>query len=404
MSEHQHEADVRRTTRIQTARSELLDAAEPLERTEVIPVPAAGERVLAEQISAPRPVPHYTRAAMDGYAVRAEDTVGATERSPVTLRVSRSVSPGTAVPVHTGSELPAESDAVVRVEYTDRVDDNLEVRTQIEEGKDVAPVGEDVAAGEMLFDAGHRLRPADLGLLKSVGVDRITVYSRPEIEVLPTGDELVLNDPSPGEMVESNGLVVSRHVEQWGGVSHYRDAIPDDRDRLGNGIRRGLAADALVTIGGSSIGDRDIVPDVFNELGEVLFHGVAIKPGHPVGAGLVDNTPFIMLPGYPVSCIINSVQLLRPLVKYIGHLAVPDHPSTQAVLSRGVTSEYGRRSYVRVMLDPGDELPEAVPVRSSGAGVLSSVTSADGWIVIPEDQDICEAGTTVQVEDWEWTP
>ncbi|MFC6824232.1 gephyrin-like molybdotransferase Glp [Halopelagius fulvigenes] len=399
-------------TRVAAARETLLSAATPHERTERLPLGPADGRALAEPVASPRPVPGYDRAAMDGWAVRARDTFGASGRSPEILRVGAAeaepdaeVAPGEAVRVHTGSELPPGADAVVMIEETEAVGDELEVFDAVTEGENVGPVGEDVAEGQHLFDAGHRLRPSDLGLLKSVGVDEVSVYERPTVGVIPTGEELVQHDPDPGEIVETNGLTVTRLVDRWGGVPTYRSVVTDDEAALRAAIQRDLTKDIVVTTGGSSVGERDLVPEVVAELGEVLVHGVALKPGHPVALGIVEETPVVMLPGYPVACIVNAVQFLRPLLKRVGRLPDSPFPTVEARLERKIPSEPGVRTFARVRLDAeeGENDRVATPTRASGSGVLSSVALADGWVVVPEDREGYAEGETVAVEDWEWS-
>jgi molybdopterin molybdotransferase len=422
-------------TRIDAARRTLLDAATPHDRTERLSLVPADGRALAEPIASERAVPDYERSAMDGWAVRARDTFGASDRSPGILRVAdgeaesvpeASVGPETAVRVHTGSELPEGADAVVMIEHAERVGDDLEVFDAVTEGENVAPVGEDVAEGQELFEPGHRLRPSDLGLLKSVGVDRVSVYERPTVGVIPTGEELVQEDPDPGEVIETNGLTVSRLVERWGGLPTYRNVVTDDESALRAAIQRDLTKDVVVTTGGSSVGARDLLPEVVDDLGEVLVHGVALKPGHPVALGVVEETPVVMLPGYPVAAIVNAVQFLRPLVKHVGHFPDDPQPTTRARLARKIPSEPGVRTFARVRLDDarrsgddatpadataaetdsepeGGDLPEATPTRASGSGVLSSVALADGWVAVPEGREGYDAGETVTVEHWEWS-
>jgi molybdopterin molybdotransferase len=396
-------------TPVAEARSQLLGAVDPHERSESVPLGAADGRIVAETVSSPRPVPHYPRAAMDGYAVRARDTFEASDRSPVALRVADedgTVGRGMARRVHTGSELPEGADAVVMVEDTETVAGDLEVFGAVAEGENVAPVGEDVDAGQHLYDPGHRLRPSDLGLLKSVGATTVEVYDRPRVSVVPTGEELVQADPDPGEVIETNGQTVSQFVERWGGDATYRDVVTDDPDALGEAIERDLDHDIVVTTGGSSVGERDYLPEVLSDLGEILVHGVALKPGHPVALAVVEDTPVLSLPGYPVACLVNAVQFLRPAIKRVGHLPCPPFPATAARLDRKVTSEPGNRTFVRVQLQSEQdkkEQPLAVPTRASGAGVLSSVALADGWVVVPEGREGYDAGTEVAVENWEWS-
>jgi molybdopterin molybdotransferase len=407
-------------TRLVEARERLLEAVSPHDRTEAVSLASADGRVLAETVVAERNVPHYPRAAMDGYAVRAADTFGASDRSPEVLRRSKELTPDSAVRVHTGSELPAGADAVVMIEQVEEREapgaskgasgnaaSEVEVFDAVAEGENVAPVGEDVKSGQRLYDPGHRLRPSDLGLLKSVGVDTVAVRERPTVGVIPTGEELVQSDPDPGEVVETNGLTVSRYVERWGGEANYREVVTDDRDALRAAVQRDLTKDVVVTTGGSSVGERDLLPEVVGDLGEILFHGVALKPGHPVAVGVVEKTPVVMLPGYPVACIINAVQFLRPALKAVGGLAPDDHPTTEARLDRKIRSEPGIRTFARVELDEADDgeagEPIATPTRASGSGVLSSVALADGWVEVPEGREGIPEGETVAVQDWEWS-
>ncbi|WP_435175499.1 molybdopterin molybdotransferase MoeA [Halorussus sp. AFM4] len=395
-------------TRLAAARERLLDAVRPHGRTEEVPLSSADGRALAEAVVAARNVPHYPRAAMDGYAVRARDTFGASDRSPEVLRHAGGpedadeVPPDGAVRVHTGSELPPGADAVVMIEQTDEFGDEVEVFDAVAEGENVAPVGEDVEAGQRLYDPGHRLRPSDLGLLKSVGVDTVEVRDRPTVGVIPTGEELVQADPEPGEVVETNGLTVSHYVERWGGDATYRDVVTDDPDALRAAVQRDLTKDVVVTTGGSSVGERDLLPEVVSDLGELLFHGVALKPGHPVAVGVVEDTPVVMLPGYPVACIINAVQFLRPAMKTAGGLPIEGFPTTEARLARKIRSEPGIRTFARVQLDEEDGETTATPTRASGSGVLSSVALADGWVEVPEGREGIPEGEIVSVQDWEW--
>ena len=408
-------------TRVDDARERLLDVASPHGRTDHAALARADGRTVAERITAPNPVPGYDRAAMDGWAVRAEDTFGASDRSPTVLRAAgeaetgSTVGPTDAVRVHTGSALPDGADAVVMIEETERLGGEVEVFDAVTEGENVGDAGEDVADGQLLFEPGHTLRPSDIGLLKSVGFDRVPVYEPPTVGVIPTGEELVQFDPQPGEVIETNGLTVSTFVSRWGGVATYRDVVTDDFDALRAAIQRDLTKDIIVTTGGSSVGERDLLPEVVDELGEVLVHGVALKPGHPVALGVVEETPVISLPGYPVACIVNAVQFLRPLLKHVGGMGCPPHPTTEARLARKISSEPGVRTFARVELRDADvdgdadadsdtDLPVAVPTRTSGSGILSSVALADGWVVVPDSQEGIPAGETVAVENWEWSP
>ncbi|OLZ39662.1 molybdopterin molybdenumtransferase MoeA [Natrinema saccharevitans] len=394
--------------------------------TETVDVDRADGRVLAAPVESARDVPHYERAAMDGYAVRAADTFGASERSPEVLGLTEPadgvdaegdhatadrIEPGTAARVHTGSALPEGADAVVMIErVTERESvGELEVEDALAEGENVAPVGEDVEEGQHLYDAGHRLRPSDLGLLRSAGYGRVAVARQPTVGVVPTGEELVAGDPGPGEVIETNGLTVSRLAQRWGARATYRDVVTDDPESLRVAIQRDLTKDVVVTTGGSSVGERDLLPEVIDDLGEVLVHGVGLKPGHPVCLGIVQDTPVLALPGYPVACIVNAVQFLRPVLRWLEGTEPDPHPTTRARLERKIPSEPGARTFARVKLEaredgdlePDEPRYEATPTRASGSGVLSSVALADGWVVVDDDREGIPAGETVAVEDWE---
>ncbi|ARS90421.1 gephyrin-like molybdotransferase Glp [Natrarchaeobaculum aegyptiacum] len=427
------EAGFRVRTPVDEARQTLRDALEerlerpvadgPATGTETIDVERADGRVLAGGIESARNVPHYERAAMDGYAVRAADTFGASERSPEVVRIAdgigteATVGPGTAGRVHTGSALPEGADAVVMIEHVTELEatGELEVEDAVAEGENVAPVGEDVSEGQSLYEAGHRLRPSDLGLLRSAGYARVEVATRPAVGVVPTGEELVATDPGPGEVIETNGLTVSRLVERWGGRATYRNVVTDDPDALRAAIQRDLTKDVVVTTGGSSVGERDLLPEVIDDLGEVLVHGVGLKPGHPVCLGIVEDTPVLALPGYPVACIVNAVQFLRPVLRWLEGTTPDPHPTRRAVLDRKIPSEPGTRTFARVQLERRDESDgdasdadgeaepgyRAIPTRASGSGVLSSVALADGWVVVDDAREGIPEGETVTVELWE---
>jgi len=395
------EAGFKERTRIADARERLLDIP-PIDRTERISLSVADGRTVAEPIEAVRNVPHYARAAMDGWALRAEDTFGASDRSPAILRTADEAGPGRAVRVHTGSELPERADAVVMIEDTDRIDDEIEVFDAVAAGENVAPIGEDVEAGQQLYDPGHRLRPSDLGLLKGTGIDTVEIVEAPEVAVIPTGEELVQADPDPGEVVETNRFTISRLAERWGADVTRREIVTDDHETLRAAVQRDLTRDVVVTTGGSSVGERDLIPEVVGELGEVFVHGVALKPGHPVALGRVEGVTVVMLPGYPVAAIINAVQFLRPLIKHLGRMPIEPLPSRDATLTRKLRSEPGIRTFARVKLEDGEDGLEATPTRAGGSGVLSSVALADGWVAVPESKEGIAAGETVTVENWEY--
>jgi molybdopterin molybdochelatase len=409
-----HHDGFQQVTLVAEARERLLAAIEPVERTETVPLVAADGRVTAEALSAAVDVPAYDRAAMDGWAVQAEDTYGASPRRPEQLEVlaaeaatapTTAVRAGGAVRVHTGSQLPVGADAIVMLEQAEEVDGHLEVSSTVSPGTNVAPTGEDISADQQLYPRGHRLRPSDLGLLRSVGQDVVSVVARPQVAVLPTGEEVVEADPGPGEVIETNGLTVSRLIERWGATASYRDVVTDDPEALAAALRADIEHDLIVTTGGSSVGSRDLLPEVVEGMGTVTVHGVALKPGHPVALGVIEATPVVMLPGYPVAAIINAMQFVRPAVAALLGVAPPAPPTRRGVLTRKIVSEPGVRSFVRVRTERSDAGRwEVEPVMVGGSGVLSSVALADGWVVVDEPAEGVDAGEEVTVEYWEGLP
>ena len=392
----------KRRTRVDDAREIFAERCSPIDETDDIALQEADSRVVASSITASNNIPQYDRAAMDGWAVRAADTVGASDRSPVILDVAQAMTENAAVRVHTGSEMPAGADAVVKIENADHRGETVEIFRTVGELHNVGQTGEDVHEGMALYEAGTRLRPSDLALLKGLGMTNIPVVSKPRVAVLPTGEELVEADPKAGEVIETNGLMVTKLVERWGALPSYRSIIPDEQEELESAILADCDHDLIVTTGGSSVGERDLVPEIVDSLGEVLVHGVALKPGHPVALGVVKETPIVMLPGYPVACLVNAVQFVRPAISWLLGTEPVEPPSVSATLDRKLRSEAGHRTFARVSLQETESGYSATPTRASGSGVLSSVTLADGWVVVPESHEGIEEGTAVTVEQWEW--
>jgi molybdopterin molybdotransferase len=391
----------RTKTGIQDALGVFLGAFRPLETTEAIPLEEADGRVLCHDVVAPRDVPHYDRSAMDGYAVRAADTFGSSRDAGIFLRLTAEgrLGRGECRPMHTGSPIPEGADAVVMIENTEAAGSQVEVLGQVSPGQNVGARGEDVAKGQSVFVAGRQLKPSDVGLLASMGYTKVDVYRRPQVLIIPTGEEIVPRgvEPQAGEMNESNGVMNFLYVKRYGGEPHVHDIVVDDKAKIAAALKEGAAYDLIVTTGGSSVGRRDLLPEVVASMGRVLVHGVAIKPGRPVAMGIIETdgkrTPIVCLPGYPAACAIDSMVFVDPAVKKLGHLPAAKYRTEKAVLSRKIASEAGYRTYTRVSVEGGT----ATPLRTKGAGILSSVSLADGYVIIPEDVEGRDAGETVEV-------
>ncbi len=368
---------------------------------EEVALEEAGGRVAAEEITAPAEVPSFARASMDGYAVRAGDTFGATPGLPQYLNIRGSVpmgrepagvvEPGEAWRIATGGMLPRGADAVVMVEYTNEMPDGtLEVRRPVAPGDHVVHPGEDVRAGEPLVPGGRRLRSQDLGLLAAVGISRVRVRRRPRVAVLSSGDEIVpiTQNPAPGQVRDANAYLAAAGVAAGGGVPLLRGIIPDDRKALYDALTEGLEVSDLVLIsGGSSVGARDLTLAAIQDLpgAEVLVHGVAIRPGKPTILADIGGKPLLGLPGHPASAAVVLQVLGRPLLQHLAGVDEATSPwsgEVQARLSRNLAGATGREDFVRVRLRPELDLLWADPVLGP-SGLLSPLVKSDGLVVIP---------------------
>ncbi len=376
-----------------------------LPEAETLPLDAARERVTAAPVWAARSAPHYHAAAMDGIAVRAGDTRGATEVAPRRLALGRE-----AVWVDTGDPMPADCDAVVMAEHVQSVDETtVEISAAVAPWQHVRPLGEDIVATELVVPEGQRLRPVDLGAIAAAGHATVRVYRRPRVAIIPSGTELVTVEEAQaraeqgaplraGEIVEFNSLILAGLVEEWGGQAIRLPPVPDRRELLRAAVEAALAqADVVVVNAGSSAGSEDYTAAVLGELGEVAVHGVAIRPGHPVILGVAAGKPALGLPGYPVSAALTAELFLRPLVYRLQGQAPPARATAQAVISRKLLSPLGEDEFVRVTLGRVDGRLIATPL-SRGAGVVMSLVRADGLARIPRFSEGLHAGAGVTVE------
>lgn len=409
MDERRRESGFRERTRIDDARATLRERVGVVDRTATVAVPDADGRTLAETVAATRPVPGESRAAVDGFAVSASATFGASDRSPALLDADAPIGDTEdargARRVDAGDPLPSGADAVVPVGGATRVEDTVEVFDPVAVCDGVAAVGSDVAGDEALYEPGHRLRPPDLGLLRAAGVDAVAVRERPRVAVVPTGDGLVAGEPGPGESVETDSLTVGRLVERWGGVADRHDPVAADRTAIADALRGAAAdADVVATTGGSGLGEDDLVPDTLATVGDLDVHGIAATPGESLGLGAVDGTPVVALPGGPAACVVGAMQFLRPAVTWADGREHEEPPTGPAMLARKVPSEPGVRTYVRVRFDAEDGQRVAVPIRTDGPLSHSSVGLADGWIEIREGIEGLPEGDLVAVQRWGWSP
>jgi molybdopterin molybdotransferase len=396
-------ADVEEVERFLAARTRALEA-EPVALLE------CASRVLAEEVVAAVDVPGFARAAMDGYAVRGEDTFGASAYEPVALavvgetlpgrRFESRLGPGEAVRVMTGAPVPAGADAVVKAEVCSEAGGRVEVSEAVAPGRNVGAVGEDIRAGQVVLSRGRRLRPQDAGLLASIGVASVACVRRPRVTFVVTGDELLPagSRPEGAHIVDANSVVLRALVARDGGVSLPFELLPDDPERIRAALTR-PDADVVLVSGGSSVGREDHAPRLLAELGQLDFHGLSMRPSSPAGVGRLPSRgggeAFVfLLPGNPVSCLCAYEFFAGPTLRGLGgrSRAWP-HRRVRLPLARKITSAVGRTDYVRVALDAG----RVAPLATSGASILSSTVRAHGCVVVPRELEGMPEGALVEV-------
>ncbi len=380
-----------------------LDGVGALAAVNVSVTEAAG-RVLAEGVDSAVNVPGFRRATMDGYAVRAEDTYGASTYNPVPLRVLGSSMPGAGAPpaidrgqclrIMTGAPVPDSADAVLKAEDTTDSGHEIGATSAVPVGRNIGRVGEDVSAGDRILQLGRRLLAQDVGLLAAVGHDPVAVVRRPNVRIIVSGDELLPPGASPSgsAIVDSNSPMLAALVERDGGVP-YVTRIPDDRGAMAEALGA-PGADAIVTAGAASVGSEDRVPVLVGELGELTVHGITMRPSAPTGVGTINGVRVLVLPGNPVACLAAYDFFAGPVVRSLAGRS-PGWPyrTIERTLSRRLVSQVGRTDYARVVVD-GDSVE---PIAISGSSVLSSVTRATGFVVVPAAFEGYVEGTTVVI-------
>lgn len=363
-------------------------------RTETVPVGDACGRVTAGPVYARICAPHYPASAMDGIALAAKSTFGASETTPVTL------TEGEFTVVDTGDPIPEGCDAVVMIEDVIRQEDGtVRLYAPAAPWQHIRQIGEDVCAGEMILASHVAVSPSAIGAMLAAGVLEVEVLCRPVVGIIPTGDEIVppTADPKPGDIVEFNSSIFSAMLEQWGAQARTYPIVPDEREAILEAVQTALdQCDIVLLNAGSSAGREDYSAAVIREVGEVLYHGIAMKPGKPAILGYRGSKPILGVPGYPVSGILVLTELLRPLLEDWYRTAPREEACQEATLSRAVVSGLKYQEFVRVRLGKVGGKLMASPL-SRGSGVVSSFMKADGILEIPQGVEGYEAGSAVQV-------
>jgi len=387
------------------ALSTLLKEVEPIDRKETVSLDDAFERVLADDAESDMFVPPFDRAAMDGFAVKAEDTFEAGKFDPVELKnmaklhagdsPNKEVKKGNCIQIATGAPMPEGADAVVKVEVTEKEDDLVSIYEPVHPGENVSPKGEDIEKGETVLKKDLFLSSARIGALAAMGKERVEVYEKPKIGIIPTGDEVVPveGELEPGQIYDVNSHTLTSVVNKNGCIPCTGEVIHDSIGGLKKRIEKDVEEmDMILFSGGSSVGDKDVLIDALDFMGEVIFHGVKLKPGKPTLFGKVDGTPVIGMPGYPTSCLNTAQQLIKPALRKLSRLPQASERKVKATLKKRITSSLGRQQYMTVRL----ENDKAYPVYKQ-SGAITSMAQADGYFEIPENMELLEKGDKVSV-------
>ncbi len=371
---------------------------------EDVPLCELAGRVLATDVVSDVDVPGFDRAMMDGFAVRAADTQGASPYNRLRLalggtilpgsHVFAEIAPGQALKIMTGAAIPPGSDAILPVEQAECLGSEVFAVSEVSPGKHIGRRGEDVAHGSVILTAGRRLRPQDLGVLSSIGVHDASVVRRPRVRILVTGNELLPSGSKPTgyRITDANGPMLSALVRRDGGISTNAGIVPDDPNAILAAMRSD--ADVVLVSGGSSVGQEDHAPAVLAEFGELPIHGVAMRPSSPAGMGRLGERLVFLLPGNPVSCLCAYDFFAGLAIRRMSGISDSwPYVQTRLRLRRKLVSTVGRLDYARVRLVDG----EIEPISISGASILSSTTRADGFVVVPEDSEGYPAGAVIAV-------
>ncbi len=376
----------------------------PITRTETIRINDCLNRVLAEDLIATRSTPPFNRAAMDGSAVKAKDTFGASRESPKLLNVvdvlyagsvpQKKVAAGECIQIATGAVLPAGADSVVMIEDVDRANSQIKIFKPLYPGANIALKGEDIKKGELILTQGTLLAPAKIGVITSQGMRRVRVYEKPSVMVVPTGEEIgeLGKKLRPGQVYDINSYTLSAVVKESGCRPVKSHIVSDNIPEIKATISEALRNDFVIISGGSSVGERDLLFGILEEWGQVLFHGVQIKPGKPTMFAMVKGKPVMGMPGYPTSCMMNAYIFLKPALRKLAHLPPKKELTIDARLGERVLGSVGRRQFLPVMV----EADIANPIFKE-SGTITATARADGYIVVAENTDTLEKGEPVTV-------
>ena len=393
-------------TSIQDAMQTWLGVLHVKKGTDIcVPLDEAQNRILAEDIIAQENLPRFDRSAVDGYALNAECTTGASQFKPALFMLTESdvVGAKQAKQVWTGNPVPRGADAVIMIEHTQRHNEEIEIWAQLAPGENVSKKGEDIKKGETGIEAGTRLNPYHLGLLAALGEDKVLVTNKPRIAVLATGNELADagSKPSASQIHESNRVMLKAMCRELDAEPLDLGIAKDDVSEISNKIKSGIViADAVISTGGTSVGGLDLVPDAVNKLGNpgIVVHGVAMRPGMPTALAVINGKPLMVLSGNPVAAILGFEVFARPLIcKMLGMKKEETRSEVRAVMSRRISTALGRRTFVRVRTYERNGQVFAEPLSAKGSGAISTMTRGNGFVIVPEEREGVAEGEEVTV-------
>ena len=371
--------------------------------TETVNISDAARRVLACDTVSAENIPSFDRSTVDGYAVNAADTFGAGASIPAQLEITGEIlmgesadfdlARGQCVKISTGGMLPGGADAAVMVEHTDFAGGLCLVYKPVAPGENITKKGDDISAGETALKKGTLIRPSHIGVLAALGITEVEVYKKPVIAVISTGDEIVGEDPKPGQIRDVNTFLLSSAIKESGCEAIEYGAVADKREDIENAVKECVKkADAVIISGGSSAGARDMTVDIIDTLGEAYFHGIAMKPGKPTIFGIISGKPVFGLPGHPLAAYFVFRLIVTEFIRDLMNMP-PEKPSGRAALSENIPSNHGREEFLCVKMDENNEI---VPLHTK-SGIISVLSEAGGFIKIPRNTEGINKGTVMEI-------
>ena len=408
--EHHHKHDQRKLVSVETALEKFLSSVNFKPKIEIISLQNASSRVLAKDILSKIEIPSFNKASMDGFAIKSTDTKKTTRKNPKFLKIigklfagdtkKKSIKPGEAIAISTGSPLPNGADSVIMIEDVIKYKDKIKIITKMKKQSNVALRGEEVKKNQLILKKGTWLTPQDVGLISSIGLNQIHVFKQPSVGILATGNELVKpgTNLETGKIFEGNGIVIAELVKQMGGKVHDLGICKDEKKVIEKKIKKGLHDDLLVITGGSSVGERDFVPEILKRLGKpgIIVKGVAMKPGSPVTLAVIRKTPIIVCPGFPVSSFFAFFLFGNAILKQMLFTKGPPIPEIQARMENGIKTQQNVTNFVRVKIRKIKDVYFAKPISVADSRLLITLTGSDG-VIIAKNRKELKKGESVKV-------